>query len=210
VKDLAGIYRKRKSLIKNRLKHFRRFRKGRDEDLFEELCFCVLTPQSKAVNCARAIKKLKDANLLLGGSENEIKKHLKASVRFHNKKAAYLVGARKAFKKSGKLDIKGRLEARDTFKTREWLVKNIKGLGYKEASHFLRNIGLGRDLAILDVHILRNLKRMGVIKNPPASLTAKNYMDIESKMRAFSKKIGIPLEELDLLFWSRETGFVFK
>ncbi|GAJ17855.1 unnamed protein product, partial [marine sediment metagenome] len=29
----------------------------------------------------------------------------------------------------------------DEIKLREWVVKNFKGLGYKEASHFLRNIG---------------------------------------------------------------------
>ena len=94
---------------------------------------------------------------------------------------------------------------------REWLVENIKGYGYKEASHFLRNVGLGSDIAILDRHILKNLKRYGVIdKIPPSLGNRKIYMDIEEKMKHFSKKIKVPLEELDLLFWAQETGFVFK
>jgi len=47
--------------------------------------------------------------------------------------------------------------------TREFLVKEVKGVGYKESSHYLRNIGY-RNLAILDRHILNNLKNLNVIK----------------------------------------------
>jgi len=210
MRHLVKAYRRKKRLIKARLRDFRDLQRGKDEDLFRELCFCVLTPQSKAVNCDNAIKELIRRKLLFTGSENDIKRHLRKSVRFHNKKAAYLLGARKAFENNGKLAVRAKLDPKDTFRTREWLVENIKGLGYKEASHFLRNIGLGRNLAILDVHIMRNLKRLGVIRKLPRSLTGKNYIDIENKMRNFAGKVHIPLEELDLLFWSRETGFVFK
>ncbi len=94
---------------------------------------------------------------------------------------------------------------------REWFVENIKGFGYKEASHFLRNIGLGKDIAILDRHILKNLKKYGVIDKIPSSLGSRRvYLEIEEKMKGFSKKTGIPLEDMDLLFWSLQTGFVFK
>ncbi|MEM3584736.1 MAG: hypothetical protein QW193_05630, partial [Nitrososphaerales archaeon] len=80
----------------------------------------------------------------------------------------------------------------------------------KEASHFLRNIGLGKDFAILDRHILKNLKEFNVIKDIPKSISKKVYLDIENKMREFSKQINIPMDELDLLFWSKETSFIFK
>jgi N-glycosylase/DNA lyase len=94
---------------------------------------------------------------------------------------------------------------------REWLVKNVKGIGMKEAGHFIRNMGLSNNqLAILDVHILKNLKEFGIIEKIPKSLTKKEYLKIEDRMREFSKKIGIPLDELDLLLWSKETGFIFK
>ena len=89
-------------------------------------------------------------------------------------------------------------------------MKNVNGLGYKETSHFLRNIGLGKNFAILDRHILKNLKRYGVIKSIPKTLTRKKYLEIERKMKKFSEKIKIPLAELDLLFWSEETGEIFK
>ena len=84
------------------------------------------------------------------------------------------------------------------------------GLGYKEASHFLRNIGLGEEFAILDRHILRNLARLKVIPEVPVSITKKRYLEIEEKLRRFAADIGIPVAELDLLFWSKETGWIFK
>ena len=97
----------------------------------------------------------------------------------------------------------------DGYILRDWLLANVRGLGWKEASHFLRNIGY-RNLAILDRHILRNLKRHGVIRAIPASLTPKRYRAIEQSFLKFGNAIGIPMDELDLLFWSRETGEIRK
>ena len=90
------------------------------------------------------------------------------------------------------------------------VVANIKGLGYKEASHFLRNIGLGGDLAILDRHILKNLALLGVIDEVPASPSKKMYLEIEKKMIDFSREAKIPMSHLDLLLWYKEAGEVFK
>ena len=73
----------------------------------------------------------------------------------------------------------------------------------------MRNIGY-RNIAILDRHVLRNLVKHKVIKKTPKSLTKKNYFEIENKFKKFSKEINIPMDELDLLFWSFETGEVFK
>jgi N-glycosylase/DNA lyase len=92
---------------------------------------------------------------------------------------------------------------------REWLVTNVKGLGWKEASHFLRNIG-HRNLAILDRHILRNLEKYSVIRSLPKRLTKKEYLRIEEKFRRFAIAVGLSMDELDLLFWSMETGKVLK
>lgn len=203
MKDLVLEYKKKKSKIKQRLREFESLKSAKDEDVFSELCFCILTPQSKAVYCDEAVKTLRKSGLLLKGSKRAIRPRLQR-VRFPNNKTDYLISARKF------LDIKNRLNSDSIPETRDWLVKNIKGLGYKEASHFLRNIGLGRDIAILDVHILRNLKKYKIIKEIPPSISRKAYLDIENSMRGFSKKVKIPLQELDLLFWSNQTGFVFK
>lgn len=210
MKSLLLEYKNRKKEIKDRLAEFRKVQKASDKNIFSELCFCLLTPQSKAVSCDKALRNLKSSGLLYDGCVRAIRKVLRGSARFHNKKAQYLIAARRVFTSGKKLDVKGKLDAKDSLRAREWLVSNIKGLGYKEASHFLRNIGRGKNLAILDVHILRNLKRYGIIDEIPASLSRKRYLDIEDRMRGFSQKSGIPLEELDLLFWSKNTGYVFK
>lgn len=210
MKSLLLEYKKRKREIKNRLAEFRKVQNSGDKEIFSELCFCLLTPQSKAVSCDRALQGLKKTGLLYCGCVRAIRKALRGSARFHNKKAQYLVAARRIFANGKKLDLKSKLDAKDSLEAREWLVSSIKGLGYKEASHFLRNIGRGKDLAILDVHILRNLKRYGIINEMPSSLSRKKYLSIEDKMREFSRSSGIPLEELDLLFWSKNTGYVFK
>ncbi len=210
VEELQVLYRERRGAIQKRLQEFKEVMQWRDEDVFAELCFCLLTPQSSAKTCWDAVTKLKQQTLLLKGTPVELEPLLK-QVRFGEGKARYIVEARNTFSKAGTLELKPRLTSfYNPFELREWLVENVKGLGYKEASHFLRNIGLGEEFAILDRHILRNLNRLGVITEIPATITKKRYLEMEEKLRRFAEKIGIPMADLDLLFWSRETGWIFK
>ncbi|MFH1782275.1 MAG: N-glycosylase/DNA lyase [Candidatus Omnitrophota bacterium] len=209
MKSLLADYKEKRTEIKNRLKEFGEVYKKDDKKVFSELCFCILTPQARAIVCDRAIKALEKKGLLLKGSSSHIRPYLKG-VRFPNNKAKYLVSARDIFKDCKDINIKDKIDTKDIIKTRDWLVKNVKGMGYKEASHFLRNIGFGRDIAILDRHILRNLKRYGIIEKMPLTITKKEYLKIEDKMRVFLKKLDISMDEIDLLFWSNETGIIFK
>lgn len=96
------------------------------------------------------------------------------------------------------------------FEKRELLIANVPGYGLKEATHFLRNIGKNESLAILDRHILRNLYTYGAIPAIPENLSKKTYYRIENQFKEFAKNVGIPLDELDLLFWSMETGIILK
>jgi len=205
-RNITSEYRKKKKEIINRLSEFAKMAGKNRDRLFSELCFCLLTPQSKAVNCEKAVSELKKQNLLKKGSDSKIAAVLRRLVRFHNKKAGYIICARRILKKNGPVFC-GTVDA---VSLRERLVKDIKGLGYKEASHFLRNIGLGEDIAIIDRHVITNLKKEKIIRKVPDAVTKKNYLEIEEKMREFSSKKKIPLAALDLLFWSRETGFIFK
>ena len=189
MKKLIAEYKRKRPEIRKRLREFKAAGEGADKDIFSELCFCILTPQAKAVYCNKAVEDLKKSGLLFRGCSSAISKRLKGSVRFHNNKAAYIVGARKALKNGKGLDVKSRLDKKDVLRTRDWLVGNIKGLGYKEASHFLRNIGLGRDIAIIDRHILENLRKYGVIKKIPSSISKKGYLAIEDKIKKFSKQV---------------------
>lgn len=209
VKQLMKYYQTKKNEIRKKLREFEDALNQSDEKVFAELCFCICTPQSNATLCDESITALERRNLLLKGNADQIRPLLRG-VRFASRKAGYIIKARGLFKRDGKMRIKERLTSfDDIYQLREWIAENVKGMGLKESSHFLRNVGLGKDLAILDRHILKNLKEFGII-GEVKDLTKKRYLSIESKMRAFAERLNIPLDELDLLLWSRETGLVFK
>ena len=181
-----------------------------DNAVYEELCFCILTPQSSAKQAMKCIKLLKENGLLHNGSALKKEKFVK-NVRFFRTKAKRLEEVQKIFPahKVKKILIENGLP-NDTKKCREFLVNEVNGYGMKEASHFLRNIGFGEEIAILDRHILKNLVKCGVIKEVPKTLNVKTYLEIEEKMEKFCKKNKIDFAELDLIFWSNETGDVLK
>jgi N-glycosylase/DNA lyase len=183
---------------------------GSGEKVFEELCFCLLTPQSSAKQTIKTITLLKEHDLLDRGSALEKEKFCK-NVRFYKTKARRLVEAQENFPKHKikQVLIENGLPT-NALKCREFLLKEINGYGLKEASHFLRNIGFGENVAILDRHILSNLKRCGVIKEVPKHLSKKRYLEIEEGMKKFCLEKRISLAELDLIFWSNETGEVLK
>jgi N-glycosylase/DNA lyase len=211
ISQLKRIYKTQKKQIVSRLKEFEKlWLTGNDEKIFTELAFCLLTPQSKAQSCWEAVVNLKKNDLLVKGDVENIK-HCIRCIRFKNKKAEYILKARELFMNDSRFSIKSFIRKfGNIYECREWLVHHIKGIGYKEASHFLRNIGFGEKLAILDRHILKNLKQLGVIKDIPQSMSRSKYLEIEKNMIKFAKKIDIPLSHLDLLFWSKETGEIFK
>jgi len=210
VETFVKLHSAKLSLIRKRLDAFsQRWRNGNEVEIFAELVFCLLTPQSKAVSCWVSVEKLLSNNLLLKGNAAEIARTLKG-VRFHNKKADYIIQARKMFTVKGKISIRNKIKQLSSKEARDWLVQNVKGMGYKEASHFLRNMGLGEDLAILDRHILFNLRFAGVIENIPGYLSRKTYIDIENRMKKFARRIEIPISHLDFVMWYKETGKIFK
>jgi len=208
--ELLAKYARSRQDIAARLQHFEEVGKKGGRALFEELCFCLLTPQSKARSCDDAIRILKEKKLLFSGDAAAIAKVLSTKTRFHNNKARYLLEAREKFSED---DFA--LLARATFsgserQARDYFLREVKGLGLKEASHYLRNVGRGSTLAILDRHIMKNLVKCKAIPRVPTSLTEKRYIEIEKHMEKFCAKVGIPLAHLDLLFWAEETGEIFK
>jgi N-glycosylase/DNA lyase len=211
IEGLKKFWQKIYPIILNRENHFDIvWVNASEEEIFAELIFCLFTPQSKAVTCWTAVNDLANKNMIFSATDTEIAKTIK-TIRFRNNKAKYVIKARKLFISNHKIRIKEKLTSfKNIFEARLWLVKNIKGLGYKEAGHFLRNIGIGKNLAILDRHILKNLKIYGAINEIPKTLTTKTYLEIEKQMQNFSTKIGIPMAHLDMLFWCKNTGGIFK
>jgi len=209
--NLKNSYEKKKQKIRERLQDFEIVWKKSDEDIFAELCFCLLTPQSRARTADKAIKNMIEKNILFSGNEKQILRELTSQgIRFSENKTKFILEARKVFTNNGRIGIKSKLKEGSINSKRTWLVKNVKGFGYKLASHFLRNIGLGFELAILDRHVLKNLVKHKIIDEIPKILGRKQYLSIEEKMRKFSERMNIPMADLDLLFWSEETGEIFK
>jgi N-glycosylase/DNA lyase len=189
LRELLNHYQKNKKEISNRLKEFRKPKT--EKQLFEELCFCILAANTSSKMASRVMDKVGD--VIFNGTEEQIRNRLhKLSCRFYNRRANFIHAAQ---------NVRVKLN-------RDYLIKNFKGIGYKEASHFLRNIGKS-NYAILDKHILNSLLEFKVIKEIP-KLNRASYLKIENKMKLFSKKLNIPFGDLDLVLWSRKTGEVLK
>lgn len=178
------------------------------EEYLYELYFCLLTPQSRAAHAEQVIARLRDA----GFPDRPVDvvavlRDPRHYIRFHNQKSLRLV---EAAARSSEILAALTDSATDGASKREWLVANVKGLGWKEASHFLRNIG-HLDLAIIDRHILKHMLRTGAIDAIPASVgTRRAYLELERRFAALATAAGMSLQELDLLFWSFEEGSVRK
>jgi len=184
-----------KKTVDQRIKEFSNIPRNFN-DLFRELAFCILTAGTSAELGIKTINHLGDT--LHEGTQEEIQKKLKEVYRFHTIRAGYIYNAREAFRQ---LDI-------NHPEIRIHIVKNIKGIGMKEASHFLRNIGF-KDYSIVDFHIVDILVDHGLIEKPK-TLTPNKYLEIENVLRKLAQKTNTSLAELDLYLWYKETGKVLK
>jgi N-glycosylase/DNA lyase len=208
---LRKDYRAKKRAITRRLFEFKAVYEKGDEAIFEELCYCILTAGSSAKMGMRTVELLRD--VLLTGDARELQRRAeKSRVRFWRVRPAYIVHTREYLKSICGLRLRKLIESFDDPEARRDFFarnSNIKGLGYKEASHFLRNIGF-RGYAILDKHIVNSLREMRVIGKggPPATRTG--YLEIEQRLVRFAREIEIDMDHLDLLLWSRKTGEILK
>jgi N-glycosylase/DNA lyase len=191
-----------KTKVDKRIQEFKTINRHSSDDLFKELCFCILTANFSAERGMSIHQQL--STCFVSDSEETLEKKLKqCGYRFPHIRATYIVASaahRHELKK-----IIGLLNGEEL---RGWLVKNIKGLGYKEASHFLRNIGCD-NYAIIDSHILDLLQRYQVIA-PPKTLTKKKYLEIEKLLQDIASQTQLTLAELDLYLWYLQTGTILK
>jgi len=192
-----------KNLVDSRLREFKEIGNGSSDEIFEELYFCILTANFNAERSMKIQRRIGDEFLTI--SKSDLAKKLRElGHRFPNTRARYIVDARKH--KNSLKDIVKMFN--DDNELREWLVKNVKGIGYKEASHFLRNIGY-TSFAIIDFHIIDVLTKHNIIKKPKV-LTKRKYLEIENLLREIAGKSNVNLAELDLYLWYVETGKILK
>lgn len=193
-----------RKLIEEKMKEFEELRNGSNEDIFRELVFCLLTANFSAEGALRILSSLGDGIFTL--SEEELTARLaELGHRYPKRRAEFIVEARRLIPMLKDLMA----SFRDERILREWLVKNVKGLGYKEASHFLRNVGY-KNVSIIDLHVLNLLLRFDLLRERPRSLSRRKYLEIESLLEDVARRTGTPLGELDLYLWYLETGKVIK
>ncbi len=189
--------------IKQRLLDFEQIKPNQ---YFYEFCYCLMTPQSKAEN-AQIVQDLLEEIDFRNSNINPVdilfdKSHY---IRFHNQKAKRLIWARENFNKIEQI-INSEI---NNYDKRNLLADSVNGIGLKEAGHFLRNIGF-KNLAILDRHILNSLNQCGLFEELPNISNKKIYWNTEQQFLEFAEKINIPIDELDLLFFSYQNGKILK
>ena len=208
---LRHSYIEKKTVIRKRLGEFRGiYKSGSNENIFEELVFCICTAGASAKMGLKSVEATRD--VLVEGSLEKLRRRLTGVHRFPNKRPEYIVHTREYLKSEYGFKLKDLIESlKDPLERREFFAanKNIKGIGYKESSHFLRNIGFS-GYGILDKHILNTLHEYRVIKNPKPPANRDDYLSIERSFIGFSEDVGIHVDELDLLLWSEKTGEILK
>ncbi|MFX1392990.1 MAG: N-glycosylase/DNA lyase [Promethearchaeota archaeon] len=192
-----------KNLVNTRIKEFAEIKNKSISNIFKELCFCIMTANCSADKCIEIHERIGDGFLKL--TEFQLTNKFKdLGYRFPNVRSKYIIEARNYIEDL--VSLINSNEEEDNLRT--WIAQNIKGLGYKEASHFLRNIGY-ENYAIVDFHIIDILAKYNLI-NKPKTMTKNKYLEIEELLKKIAKKVGVNLAKLDLYLWYLETGKILK
>ena len=229
IEQLKQEYTNKKEKIRERLNQFQKFfnepyswhyingglkllpSEAKDDyRIFEELAFCIFTANTSAEMGAKAVDAVR--YVLINGSADDMARRLEGIYRFNNVRPAHIIHTRTYLKNSLNFQLKNKIKSfknKDELRDFFALNKDVKGLGMKEASHFLRNIGF-KGYAILDRHIINSLNEFGVLPTNDKPKNAKEYLETEQKFIDFSKEIEIDMSELDLLLWSRKNGRILK
>jgi N-glycosylase/DNA lyase len=211
VEKIRAAHRTRRREIESRLSEFETVRRtATDGRLWEEMVFCIFTAGASARMGLGSIEAVR--HLLARGTQSELAAALTSKHRYPNSRSGYIVVTREFLEGDCNMRLRERLESfEDPIERRDWLAreKGIKGLGYKESSHFLRNVGY-RGYAILDKHILRCLAEVGIIESPQPPSTRARYLATEERLRRFAGDLGVDFDELDLVLWSMKTGEILK
>ena len=206
MEDFVLHYEKVKPVAERKLSEFSKHKDSEHEALFEEMAFCVFAANSSAKMGLKAVELLKP--VLHEGSLEDYRKAVWCKVRFYNKRSEYLYYNREKTSVLGG-DLRALMNDAGTHELRKLIVKEFKGFGFKEASHFLRNIG-HKGLCIIDKHVLNVMKELGVLKSNKPPRNEEEYLELERKIKRFAEKNNFDVDILDLAIWSYKTGEIIK
>lgn len=209
--SIRAAHYARRAEIAARLAEFAAIGKNAsDEELWAEMVFCFFTGGCSARMGMRSLEAVR--HLLMTGDQPALADALVGSHRYPNARSRYIVASRAFLQEHCGMRLRTKLWSFECdLDRRDWLVreKGIKGLGYKEASHFLRNIGF-RGYAILDKHVLNSLAELKIIDDPKPPNTRSKYLMVEEKLKQLTAELNIDFDEIDLVLWSMKTGVILK
>lgn len=151
-----------------------------DDDLFEAVVQALLQPQFEPRK-----------------SDGSFRRY-----RFPRRKASIIVKARRWLLENPA--IHERLMAINLGDERRDLLRSCPGVGMKTASWVLRNIGLGEDLAIVDVHVLRALSDTGRV--PKDTRLPRDYDSAEHAFLEWCNELNASPSAFDLFVWDWQRG----
>jgi N-glycosylase/DNA lyase len=178
--------------------------------LRKELVACILGSQVRYEMAYDTLMCIEKSGLLANDRwtvtedksfESDVYNCMNQRYRFPKMRARQLAKTRDALSRRAlSLLIRG---CPDPRKIRQQLVLNLAGLGPKQASMFLRNVGSCYDLAILDTHVLRFLSIQGLLpKDYVAINTIRSYERMEILAVNFAQSLGVSVGYLDWAIWA--------
>ena len=181
-----------------------------EDDLWRELVSCILGSRVRFETACAAVERLDDMRLLCHSRrtsnfdqyETDISTILSGKYPFNKLRANQIRRAAESLYGSGN-SIKDLLENTVDFrKMRQYLISEIPGLGPKQSSLFLRNIGYTDSVAVLDVHVLTYMNWVGLTTALEKSIpTIRKYERLEDSFVEHSLSLGYSPGQLDLAVW---------
>jgi N-glycosylase/DNA lyase len=193
-----------------------------EEELWQALCLCILSSNVPYESAQSALSHLTNKGYLrirwivkTPSSQNLIAKELSKpfylpikldgscrKYRFPNVRARNLVQAARVMF-SEKLCLSDLLAGHSSESTvREILVDKIPGIGLKEASHFLRDIGYSDNLAIIDSHVASFLAEIKAISlEEVKTINRSTYFELENILQELCKEHNVSLSVFDMAVW---------
>jgi len=121
--------------------------------------------------------------------------------RFPQARATQIAGARDSISAMPLLE---RLSIQvSTLQLRRSLASDIPGLGPKQTSMMLRNLGISLDLAVIDRYVLRfmqSVRLVGAETRLPTSFP--EYERIENRLAEYARSLGYSLGCMDWAIWA--------
>ena len=191
------------------------------DDVHQELLFCLLGGYGVTYehnrSAAEVVGRLKpfadswdehdlfeavSAELSLAQFEPRRRDGSLRRYRFPQRKTTIIVRARRWTRLSAPLAeiLDGFVDGRE----RRRFLSDCPGIGPKTASWFLRNLGWGEQLAIIDVHLLRALSDAGRVSENVRM--PRDYDAVEDAFLNWCRDLNAPPAAFDLFVWEWQRG----